>query len=226
MSEMSIGTRKEIMIGVITYNIPHRKTQDVLFRLKAYGYSDVECIAMEFINRKRFISLARHRNTEPLNVHPKKLCKNLGYKYTEKIDLKRYDKILIGGANILPAETIKEVEIINSHPGYLPYSRGLDSLKWAILLGYPIGVTTHVIDERIDAGEIIDRRIVEIDFYDSLQSLGMRVYEMEVNMLIEAMDNSNREPVIFYDQPYPARMKMPHRLEVKMLAKLEHLKLK
>ena len=33
------------MINVLTYNAPHRKTQDLLFRLKAKGYNDVSIIA-------------------------------------------------------------------------------------------------------------------------------------------------------------------------------------
>lgn len=212
------------MIGVITYDVPHRKTQDVLFRLRAYGYQDVECVATKFIQRKRFVPLVQHRSTTVLDIHPRELCKNLGYSYTEYIDFNKYDKIIIGGCNILPGSLIDGFEIINSHPGYLPYIRGLDSVKWAILEGYPIGVTTHVIDKNIDAGQIIDQRFIKIGYFDSLQNIGMRVYEMELDMLIEAINNTNRVPMIA--EHYPPRRRMPHRLEIKMLAKLEYLKMK
>ena len=40
--------------------------------------------------------------------------------------------MLIGGAGILPKKLVNSMKIINSHPAYLPYVRGLDSLKWAI----------------------------------------------------------------------------------------------
>lgn len=211
------------MIGIITYDIPHRKTQDVLFRLRAYGYTEVECVATKFIKRKQFVPLVRHRNVKALNIHPSELCRNMGYTYTEEIDLSRYDKILIGGCGILSEDIIEGYEIINSHPGYLPYVRGLDSVKWAILEGYPIGVTTHVINKDIDAGLMIDQRFIQVDFFDSLQNVGMKVYELELDMLIEAIDNPNRTPIDA--SRYPPHRRMPHRLEMKMLEKFERMKL-
>jgi len=206
------------MIGVITYNVPHKKTQDVLFRLKALGYNSVECVAFPFIHRKKFTPLVQHRVTDLIDVHPAKLCNRLGYAYTEKVDFKKYYKILIGGANILPKEVIGNFEIINSHPGYMPYVRGLDSLKWAILGGWPIGVTTHVIDENIDAGMIIEQRFIEVDYFDTIHSLGQKTYALEVEMLIDAMHSTAR--TIPEWVAHPPNKRMPHRLEVKMLSKL------
>lgn len=211
------------MIGVITYNVPHKKTQDVLFRLRAFGHKNVECVATQFIQRKKFVPLVSHRYAKPLNVEPAEFCRNLGYSYTENINLSLYDKIIIGGCGILSPETIRGYEIINSHPGYLPFVRGLDSLKWAIYEGYPIGVTTHVIDEDIDAGYMIDQRFIQVEFFDSLQNIGMRIYEMELDMLIEALDNPNR--VKMDARRYPPHRRMPHRLEMEMLAKFEHMKI-
>lgn len=210
------------MIGVITYDVPHRKTQDVLFRLKAHGFQSVECIATRFIQRKQFVPLVRHRNVNALNIHPARLCQNLGYQYTETINLKSYEKVIIGGCGILPANIIEGVEVINSHPGYLPFVRGLDSLKWAILEGYPIGVTTHVVNEDIDSGILIDQRFIDIGFFDSLQNIGMEIYELEINMLIEAINNPNRQPM---GRGNPPHRRMPHRLEMEMLAKFERMKL-
>jgi len=206
------------MIGVITYNVPHKKTQDVLFRLQALGYDDVVCVAFPFIQREKFTPLVQHRITGPIDVHPSTLCMRLGYGYTEDVDLKRYDKVLIGGANILPKEVIGDSEIINSHPGYLPFVRGLDSLKWAILKGMPIGVTTHVINENIDGGLIIERRFVDVGYFDTIHSLGQKTYALEVEMLVDAIDNPNRTVPEFGN--YPPNKRMPHRLEVEMLDKL------
>jgi phosphoribosylglycinamide formyltransferase-1 len=211
------------MIGVITYNIPHKKTQDVLFRLKALGYDAVECIAFPFIKRKKFIPLIQHRPPDLIDVCPVKLCLRLGYGYTTEVDFNRYDKILIGGANILPKEVIGDFEIINSHPGYMPYVRGLDSLKWAILKGLPIGVTTHVINEFIDEGLVIEQRFIPIDYFDTIHSLGQKTYAMEVEMLVDAMNNPNR--TVMEWGTHPPNRRMPHRLEVKMLEKLKLLQI-
>ena len=213
-------------ICVITYNIPHKKTQDVLFRLRALGYNDVECVAFPFIKRKKFTPLVQHRVTDLIDVHPRLLCHELGYEYTEAVDFRLYDKILIGGANILSKDTIGGYEIINSHPGYLPYVRGLDSLKWAILKGFPIGVTTHVINEGIDEGEVIEQRFIKVDYFDTIHSLGQKTYALEVEMLVDAITNPNRT-VLEGDMGYnpPPNRRMPHRLEVKMLDKLKLLQI-
>lgn len=211
------------MVGVITYNVPHRKTQDVLFRLKALGYKDVECIAFPFIKRKKFIPLVQHRLGDKIDVHPWTLCARLGYGYTDEVDLSRYDTILIGGANILPKEVIGDLEIINSHPGYMPYVRGLDSLKWAILKGYPIGVTTHIIDENIDEGLIIEQRFIEVDYFDTIHSLGQKTYALEIEMLIDAIGNPSRRVPEW--GTYLPNKRMPHRLEVRMLEKLKLLQI-
>ena len=211
-----------MIIGVITYDVPHKKTQDVLFRLKAHGYNDVECIALPFEKRKKFIPLIQHRMVNEISVEPEKFCNRLGYGYTTHVNLSSYDKILIGGANILSKEFIGDHEIINSHPGYLPYVRGLDSLKWAILKGLPIGVTTHIINEDIDAGTLIAQEFISIDYFDTIHSLGYKTYSKELDMLIDAVENPYRR---YIGKGHTPKRRMPHKLEVKMLAKLEQLKL-
>lgn len=209
-------------IGVITYDVPHKKTQDVLFRLKASGYNDVACIVFPFIKRKKWVPLIKHRMVNELPIPLPIFCDRLGFVYTESHRLTQYDKIIIGGANILSKEIIGDHEIINSHPGYLPYVRGLDSLKWAILDGRPIGVTTHVIDESIDGGMMIDQKFISIDYFDTIHSLGYKTYQTELDMLIDALTNSTRTPM---DKGNPPKRRMPHSKEVQMLAKLEKLKI-
>ena len=139
------------MIYVLTYNAPHRKTQDLLFRLKIKGYEDISVLATPWKERKNFKPLIPHRKFNTLDVTPSDLCNKLGYTFDEIElgDLNNLENglILIGGAGILPEDIVKSDKVINSHPAYLPYVRGLDSLKWAIYDGNPIGVTTHIISE-------------------------------------------------------------------------------
>ena len=71
-------------------------------------------------------------------------------------------------------------------------SRGLDSLKWAILYGYPIGVTTHIIESEADLGEIIEQRFVPVYYEDSFYELAMRVYETEIEMLVNVKNYLNK----------------------------------
>lgn len=49
--------------------------------------------------------------------------------------------------------------VLNLHPGWLPYRRGLLSTAWAMALGdYSFGCTLHHIDEGIDTGNILSIR--------------------------------------------------------------------
>jgi methionyl-tRNA formyltransferase len=125
---------------------------------------------------------------------------------------------LIAGAGILDIEGHK---IINSHPGYLPYTRGLDAVKWAVYHGNPIGVTTYYIGKGVDEGDIIDRAIIQAGEMEDFYSFCLRVYEKEIEMLVGAI---GREPVVIDDNyiGIPSR-RMPHRLELVMMEKYKRL---
>jgi len=212
---------KPMKIGVLTYDVPHRKTQDLLFALRVQGYADAECIALPFEYRN-FKPLIHHRPGLNFDIHPRQLCANLGYKYTKRICLDKYDKILIGGAGILGKEFTR-YEIINAHPGVLPFTRGLDAMKWAIYEGMPLGVTTHIIDAETDGGLIIDQRFLEVGFFDTFHSIAERLYQMEIRMLVEALTNGRREKIPDLDR-YPVRRRMPHDKEVQMFKRFKKLK--
>lgn len=57
--------------------------------------------------------------------------------------------------------------VINLHNAYLPYGRGKYPQVWAIIKGFPYGVTLHYMNERFDAGDIIARKRVKIKITDT-----------------------------------------------------------
>ena len=69
---------------VLTYNAPHRKTQDLLFRLKMKGYDNVVVLAVPWINRKNFVSLIPHRHFNVLDVNPIDICDKFQYKFVDE----------------------------------------------------------------------------------------------------------------------------------------------
>lgn len=83
------------------------------------------------------------------------VCKNLGYKYQygqlSEFGIEEERIVLIVGAGILPKDFINTHIVINAHPGYIPNYRGLDAFKWAIVEKQPIGVTTHLLGEYVNA---------------------------------------------------------------------------
>lgn len=76
-----------------------------------------------------------------------------------------------GYAPIIKEPIISEYKhkIINIHPTFLPYGRGIYPLLWNLLEETPIGVTLHFIDKGIDSGEIIFQKSVTFDDNNTLE---------------------------------------------------------
>ena len=217
------------LLAILTYNVPHRKTFDTLSLLKAKGYENITVFAQPMTYTKKRQPLVAHRPELNYSIpHPVEMCQNLGYQYLEgefsDIVGKEWDEavFLLCGAGLLPDEFVRSHRIINSHPGYIPYARGLDSYKWSVYKKLPIGVSTHLIGEYVDAGEIIDRRTVEIKPYDSFHSVAIRVYEYEIEMLVEAIEKVDEEHDVIVPPPDSELFKrMPESMEVELFHRFD-----
>ncbi len=216
-------------IAILTYNKKHRKTFDTLCLLKAKGYEDVTVYAQPMTYVKKRYPLIKHRPELVTDIpEPERLCKNLGYEYLEgefdaMEDIGEDALFLLCGAGLLRETFVKKHRIINSHPGYIPFARGLDSYKWSVYYNLPIGVTTHFIGEYIDGGEIIERREITIEKYDTFHSVAYRVYEHEIDMLVGAIEiaDNEHEFIIPENEIYK---RMPENLEEKLLYIFEYNK--
>jgi len=225
------------MIGIITYDKPHRKTQDLVTKLFLNGYNDLHLIVIPWIDRKNFIPIFKHRPTNCVEISTEELCERFNIKFS-RVDIKdlhsfflndSFNHIIIGGAGILPNNLAKDFKIINGHPGYLPNVRGLDALKWAIFNGQPIGVTTHYISDKADEGELIERRIIPIYFEDSFHSVANRVYETEIEMLVNSIyiiENNLASLESLTDERYIANRRMSHHNEIIMINRFEEIRKK
>jgi len=227
------------LIVILTYDAPHRKTQDLLTRLAIHGHLDLSVIATPWEKRKNHKPMISHRPGEPdwpaqpLPITPAKMCKNLGlsYKVVEKDklapELSGAEMALVGGAGILPRDVIEACSVVNAHPAWIPYGRGLDSLKWCIYRDLPIGVTTHIIDENTDAGWIIEQRYVPLYEGDTFHALAHRQYEIEMDMFVGAIqkvrDISEFPRASFdpSDEAFPITRRMPAVREMMMLRRFE-----
>jgi methionyl-tRNA formyltransferase len=209
-------------IGIITYDHPHRKTQDLLCKLILSGYQDIELIVLPWTDYKKRTPFYQHRPIDVVPITTEQLCERLGLRYhrgniVEILNQIEYDKILIAGCGVLPQEILK-YNIINSHPGYLPNIRGLDALKWAILKGDPIGVTTYIIGEDVDTGRMIDRQILPLYHLDTFHSIAQRQYELEITMMVEALTKESTD--IEFLSRFSVGGRMDYRDEIRMIARL------
>ena len=213
------------MIFVLTYNYPHKKTQDLLFKLLLHEYKKITVVSTPWVQRKNFVPLYPHRIGKANNIYPKELCNKLGFDYIELNSLDEFpdigndDYILIGGAGIIKKNLADSKKIINSHPAYLPLVRGLDSMKWAIYNNKPLGVTSHIISEEADQGWLIKRKLVPLFEWDTFHSVAMRQYDIEIDLLassIRDLKDATLESLAV--DGVEVHRRMPHRIEKEMIS--------
>lgn len=77
---------------------------------------------------------------------------------------------------------------INLHPSLLPHYRGAAPINWAIIKGETkTGLTTFLMDERIDAGKIILQKVVEILPEETAGELTNRLAIFGAELLVETL---------------------------------------
>ena len=188
-------------IGIFTYNFPHYKSQQGIYKLllsqfkitAIFAANPVELkfrqskirVSPKYTNISNSLDIA---NSFSINYHVVK------HNSKDTIDLVKSYNLDVGiilGARIISQSVIDSfnIGILNMHPGIIPLNRGLDNLKWAILDNLKQGVTTHLISKEIDKGKIIDLQTIEVFEDDTLIDIHIRLQELELKMMIEALEN-------------------------------------
>lgn len=183
------------MIAVFAYAFAHRKTHDFLVELALAGYRDVTVIAapaepLPGIDRTRYFN----RTLAPAPAHhTKSICAAFGFDYHE-IPHAQIDEIcalvhekglklgIISGARILKRGVIEAFEqgIVNFHPGAIPQTSGLDAFFYTITTGADAGVTTHLIDPRVDAGDFLYFDAVRVNPEDTPETVQDKGYHLQI----------------------------------------------
>ncbi len=90
--------------------------------------------------------------------------------------------VLAGFMRILSKEFVSKFhnKIINIHPSLLPAFKGKDAIKSAFDYGVKYtGVTVHYVTPEVDAGPVICQEVVKIEENDTLESLELKIHDME-----------------------------------------------
>jgi phosphoribosylglycinamide formyltransferase-1 len=226
-----------LKVGIITYDHAHLKTEQLVHRflrqneLGRAPKLELVLLALPFSPRPVRKVLLNHRPDQEQAVSTRELSARHGLRflpctYDSMPDVA--DLYLVAGAGIISEEAIGSKKIINVHPGIIPSARGLDAFKWSVLLDIPLGVTLHLIDASVDAGETI--AVVETPIYstDSLEALARRHYELELDVAAEFLVFLDRKSkgisAKYLEQP--ARQRMPLKTEADMVANFEAYKRK
>jgi methionyl-tRNA formyltransferase len=99
------------------------------------------------------------------------------------------DVIVLGGSRIIRSNIIDipRIGILNAHPGLLPEYRGVDVIPWAIYHGDPVGVTIHFVDEGVDTGGIVARKVIDVTEGDTIASLGKKADVLAGELMAETV---------------------------------------
>lgn len=227
---------------LLTYDAPHRKTQDVAYRLLSAGHT-FSVLATPWVDRRPRRMLYAHRPAELTwpcdaigdHIH---FFRNLGIRYTvvpesgSLFDLAvraTPDAIVIGGAGILDKRIVETFRVLNVHPGRLPAARGLDILKWSILELQKVGATAHLCDDETDLGWRVLEMLVPVFRNDTFHSFAMRQYEIELGMIPLALKALEGRPRDYFEkidrEDTVARRRMGRRVESGLLPAFERFKL-
>ena len=194
------GSQKSVV--VFAYNFPHRKTQDFLFRLLAEGVRVSDVLAANPVKLNIPPGEIRTKVRHGGLIHPRQVAEAIGARYhvlahlgADVVDLLKELKPSIGviaGARILKSDVLGLFGrgIINFHPGLIPEARGLDALLWSVRNAIPLGITSPLIDHRVDAGRVLERREVGLFRDDNVFDLSERLYETQMDMLREAIERT------------------------------------
>ena len=100
------------------------------------------------------------------------------------------DIIVVVAFTILPEQifSLPALGTINLHPSLLPKYRGAAPIRWALINGEKeTGVTTFFIEKKVDAGNIILQKKVEIFPDETYGELSERLSKIGAEVLIESL---------------------------------------
>jgi phosphoribosylglycinamide formyltransferase-1 len=180
-------TERRPRVALITYDVPHKKTQDVLFRLIWRDCFNLTLVITPFKSRPSRDVLFQHRPSQLTGPAPSSLANRFGVNTLPIEDWRSFrgdfEFFLVCGSGLIDPEFCQTARIVNCHPGLIPQSRGLDAFKWAIHNDLPVGNTLHFIDHQVDLGEVFHHQITDVFPEDDLASFADRHYTAEIHLL-------------------------------------------
>lgn len=120
--------------------------------------------------------------------------------------------IVVAYGKILPPRILNlpRLGCINVHASILPKYRGAAPIQWAIINGEKeTGVTTMLMNEGLDTGDIFLQESIEIKENDNSETLGEKLSELGASLLIktiEGLESGSLKPVPQHGMPSYAPM--------------------
>lgn len=84
---------------------------------------------------------------------------------------------------------IPRTGVINLHPAFLPWNKGWHTPSWAIIDGTPYGATLHFMSEKLDEGDIIHQKKLDVLPHHTADTLYKKVLLLEYDVFKEALSD-------------------------------------
>ena len=117
------------------------------------------------------------------NLHSEKTIQNL-----QKLNA---DVFTVVAYRILPKEiiAIPAMGSINLHGSLLPKYRGAAPIQWSLINGdRETGLTTFILQDKVDTGNVLQQKKISIDQDDNYGSLAKKMSNAGAELLVETMD--------------------------------------
>lgn len=98
--------------------------------------------------------------------------------------------VVVAYGKILPKEILDlpKYGCINGHASLLPKLRGASPIQWAIVTGEKItGVTTMLMDEGMDTGDILETAVIDIGDEETAEELFDRLSVISADLMISTL---------------------------------------
>ena len=99
--------------------------------------------------------------------------------------------VVVAYGKLIPESifNMPRLRTINLHPSLLPLYRGAAPVEWSLIRGEKFtGVTVQMINERLDAGDIILQETIPLSEDTTAEELYQAVFPMGADMLIRAVE--------------------------------------
>ena len=119
--------------------------------------------------------------------------------FKNELTLLNADIFIVVAFRMLP-KTIWEIPnygTINLHGSLLPHYRGAAPINWAVINGEShTGVTTFIIDEKIDTGEILLQEKIKINDGDNAGIIHDKLMTLGAQLILKTIDGFNENKLI------------------------------
>lgn len=133
---------------------------------------------------KEFALHSEIKVLQPTNIKDLAFLNELSVTEPEIIVVVAYGKILP-----LPILKLPHFGCVNVHASLLPKYRGAAPIQWALINGEKkTGVTTMLMDEGLDTGNILLQVEAEITDEDNTETLSKRLSEMGASLLVKTIN--------------------------------------